>query len=127
MNRDGVETRAAGTVPQTTNQQMELSAAIEALSVLPEPSEVEITSDAQYIVNGITGWIHGWKRNGWRNAHKKPVENRALWEELDRPCQIHRVTWCWVPGHSGDFANERCDVLAYRQAGIPVNELPPWW
>ena len=127
LNRDGVKTEAAGTVPWTTNNQMELRAAIEALSVLPEPSDVEITSDSEYVVNGITGWIHAWKTNHWRTAGRKPVQNRALWEELDRLCQIHRVTWHWVRGHSGDPANERCDRLANQQAGIAANAPQPRW
>ena len=78
MNRDGVETKAAGTVPQTTNSQMELRAAIEALPVLPEQSDVEITCDSTCVVNGITDWIHNWKTNDWRTANKTPVQNREL-------------------------------------------------
>ena len=102
---------------ETTNQRMELQAAIEALKALKRPSAITIFTDSKYVLNGITDWIHGWKKRGWKNSKKEPVANRDLWEELDRLSQIHEVDWQWVKGHSGDEGNERADELA-RQ-GIP--------
>lgn len=96
----------------TTNNRMELTAAIEALDALKRPSVVDLHTDSQYVKGGITGWIHGWKRNGWKTADKKPVKNVDLWQRLDTALQRHKVTWHWVKGHAGNEANERADQLA---------------
>lgn len=96
---------------------MELSAAIEALRLLTRPCRVTITTDSQYLVKGMTEWISGWQRKGWRNSKKEPVVNRDLWELLLELTQPHIVQWRWVRGHAGHTENERCDRLA--RAGIP--------
>lgn len=96
----------------TTNNRMELTAAIEALNTLKRPCEVELHTDSQYMRDGITKWIHGWKRNGWRTSAKKPVKNAELWQALDAAMQRHAVSWHWVKGHAGHDLNERADVLA---------------
>jgi ribonuclease HI len=97
----------------TTNNQMELMAAISALEVLKSPQAlVDIYTDSQYVRNGIMKWIHDWKANGWRTADKKPVKNIDLWQRLDKAREIHKVEWHWVKGHSGHFENERVDQLA---------------
>ncbi|MBN9057595.1 MAG: ribonuclease HI [Rhizobiales bacterium] len=96
----------------TTNNRMELTAAIEALDALKRPSVVDLHTDSQYVKGGITGWIHGWKRNGWKTADKKPVKNVDLWQRLDTALQRHKVTWHWVKGHAGNEENERADQLA---------------
>ncbi|MBK8092415.1 MAG: ribonuclease HI [Verrucomicrobiaceae bacterium] len=100
-----------GGVPATTNNRMELQAAIEALNVLKEPCEVDFHTDSEYVRNGITTWIAGWKRNGWRTAAKKPVKNADLWRLLDEAAARHTIRWHWVKGHSGHSENERCDTL----------------
>jgi ribonuclease HI len=99
---------------ETTNNRMELSAVIQALKVLKGPSEVTLFLDSEYVRNGITSWIHNWKRRGWRTADGKPVKNVDLWQQLDALTQPHRIEWCWVKGHSGDPGNERADSLANR-------------
>jgi ribonuclease HI len=99
----------------TTNNRMELMAAIETLATLAERSEVVIFTDSQYVKNGITKWISGWKRKGWITATKKPVKNVDLWQRLDAVVAEHRVTWKWVKGHAGNADNERCDGLAGRE------------
>ena len=91
---------------------MELQAAIEALNALKRPCRVEIHTDSVYVRDGITKWIHGWKRNGWRTADKKPVKNADLWQDLVDAAGRHEVTWHWVKGHSGHPENDRCDELA---------------
>jgi len=101
-----------GGEPHTTNNRMELMAAIRALEALKRSCEVEIHTDSQYLRDGITKWIHGWKRNGWRTADKKPVKNAELWQRLDAALATHRVSWHWVRGHSGHDLNERADELA---------------
>ncbi len=98
----------------TTNNRMELMAAISALEALKKPCEVALYTDSQYVRQGITGWIHGWKRNGWRTADKKPVKNADLWQRLDAAAARHVVDWRWVKGHAGDPGNERADALANR-------------
>ena len=103
-----------GGEPDTTNNRMELTAVIEALKALREPVEATITTDSQYVKNGVTQWLPNWKRNGWKTAAKKPVKNRDLWEELDRQLQRHVVRWKWVKGHAGHAENERVDALANR-------------
>lgn len=96
----------------TTNNRMEMLACIEGLRALKRDCEVVITTDSQYVKQGIEQWMHGWKRNGWRTAAKKPVKNRDLWQQLDHELQRHQVRWDWVKGHSGHPQNERCDELA---------------
>ncbi|WP_050928630.1 ribonuclease HI [Aestuariivita boseongensis] len=97
---------------ETTNNRMELLAAINALEALARPSSITIVTDSQYVKNGVTGWIHGWKRNGWKTANKKPVKNVELWQRLDEAQTRHDVTWEWVKGHAGHPENERADELA---------------
>ena len=106
----------AGSVKQTTNNRMELTAAIEGLRALKESCEVEVVTDSEYVKNGITTWIHGWKRNGWKTASKKPVVNQDLWEELDAMTSGHKIQWTWTKGHSSHEDNNRCDELATRAA-----------
>lgn len=96
----------------TTNNRMELLAAIEALEALKRPSHVELHTDSKYLQDGITSWIHNWKRNGWKTAAKKPVKNEDLWRRLDAAIQRHDISWHWVKGHAGDPDNERADELA---------------
>lgn len=110
-----VEKELSGFDPMTTNNRMEMAAVIEALRALKEPCDVVICTDSQYLRNGITSWIHKWKRNGWRTSGKEPVKNKDLWEALDEAAQSHSVEWKWVKGHAGHPENERCDALA-RQA-----------
>lgn len=98
----------------TTNNQMELMGAIEALKALREPCVVKLTTDSQYVRKGITEWLQNWKKNGWRTAAKKPVKNAELWQQLDEQSQRHEVTWYWVKGHSGHPENELADQLANR-------------
>ncbi len=107
------EKELSGGEPETTNNRMELTACIEALTVLKEPCNVELTTDSQYVVNGITkGWAEGWRRNGWRKADKKPALNADLWELLLNLCEKHKVSFNWIKGHAGHEENERCDSLA---------------
>ncbi len=101
-----------GAVPETTNNRMELTAAIEGLKILKRPCEVHLTTDSQYVRRGMLEWIEGWRKNGWRNSHKEPVKNSDLWQLLDNLCQTHQVQWFWVKGHSGHLENERADWLA---------------
>lgn len=116
----GNERELSGGEADTTNNRMELTAAIEALKALKRPVQVDIHTDSTYVRDGITSWIHGWKRNGWRTAAKKPVKNADLWRELDDAVARHQVTWHWVKGHAGHPENERADKLA-RDA-IPGRE-----
>ncbi|MFG1392136.1 ribonuclease HI [Xanthobacter agilis] len=96
----------------TTNNRMEMTAAISALEALKESCAVQLHTDSQYLKDGITKWVHGWKRNGWRTADKKPVKNQDLWERLDEALKRHEVQWHWVKGHAGHPENERADELA---------------
>lgn len=105
----------SGFDPNTTNNRMELTAVLEALKALRRPSRATITTDSQYVKNGITQWIHTWKRNGWQTSTKKPVKNVDIWKSLDEQAARHTITWQWVRGHVGHPENERCDRLA-RQA-----------
>jgi ribonuclease HI len=98
----------------TTNNRMELLAAIEGLSALSEPCRVTLTTDSTYVMKGITEWIENWKRRGWKTAAKKPVANADLWRRLDEACASHEIEWHWVKGHSGHPENERADALANR-------------
>lgn len=102
--------------PDTTNNRMELMAAIEALNALKKPSAVTLHTDSTYVKDGLTKWIHGWKKNGWKTAAKKPVKNKDLWIALDEACQRHEINWVWVKGHAGDEGNEKADELARRGA-----------
>ena len=108
-----------GASKNTTNNIMELTAVIESLKNLKKPCELIITTDSKYVKNGITEWIHNWKKNGWRTAAKKEVKNKELWIELDSLIQIHSITWDWVKGHSGHPENERADLLA----NVAIEEL----
>ena len=108
----GYEKELSGGAAATTNNRMELTAAIMALEALKQSSEVDLHTDSQYVRGGVTGWIHGWKRNGWRTADKKPVKNMELWQQLDAAAARHVVRWHWVKGHAGHSENERADVLA---------------
>ncbi len=101
----------SGGAPATTNNRMELQAAIEALKALREPCDVELHTDSTYVRDGITKWLHGWKRNGWRTSTKKPVKNADLWKALDAETKRHKVDWKWVKGHAGNEENEKCDEL----------------
>jgi ribonuclease HI len=108
----GHERELSGGEPHTTNNRMELLAAISALEALKRPCSVDLHTDSQYLRQGITGWIMGWKRNGWRTADRKPVKNADLWQRLDAAVARHDVRWHWVRGHAGDALNERADALA---------------
>ena len=106
------EKEIKGCSKETTNNIMELKAVIEALKNLKKPCEIIITTDSKYVKNGITDWIHNWKKNGWKTAAKKEVKNKELWIELDSLIKIHSISWNWVKGHSGHSENERADLLA---------------
>lgn len=110
-----------GSDPDTTNNRMELMAAIMALESLKRSCDVEVHTDSQYLRDGVTGWIHGWKRNGWKTAAKKPVKNVELWQRLDAAANQHNVSWHWVKGHAGHDLNERADELA-RQGMAPFKQ-----
>lgn len=103
-----------GYEPETTNNRMELMAAIVGLETLNTPCKVVLTTDSQYVRQGITNWISGWKAKGWKTAAKKPVKNKDLWQRLDAACEKHEVDWRWVKGHSGHAENERVDQLANK-------------
>ena len=103
-----------GGAPLATNNQMELTAAIEALTALKRPCEVALHTDSNYVKDGLTKWIHGWKKNGWKTADKKPVKNADLWQQLDAQVRLHKLEWVWVKGHAGHPENERADALANR-------------
>jgi ribonuclease HI len=105
-----------GCSPHTTNNRMELTAAIEGLKALKEPCEVEIVTDSEYLKNGITTWIHNWKRRNWMTTDRKPVVNRDLWTELEEEVERHTVTWMWTKGHASHADNNRADDLATRAA-----------
>lgn len=107
----GQRKEISGGEPATTNNRMELRAAIEALSSLKKPCAVEMHTDSQYVRNGITKWLFGWKKNGWKTASKEPVKNSDLWRALDVAAAQHQVKWHWVKGHAGHDDNERCDRL----------------
>lgn len=102
----------SGGEAETTNNRMELTAAIEALNALKRPCVIELHTDSKYVKDGLTKWIHGWKKNGWKTAAKKPVKNVELWQALDEAVQRHQINWHWVKGHAGDEMNERADQLA---------------
>jgi ribonuclease HI len=108
----GVEKELSGAEAMTTNNRMELAAAIEALEALTRPMQIRLHTDSQYVRNGVTQWLSNWKRNGWRTADRKPVANIDLWKRLDEAQARHKVEWRWVRGHAGDPMNERADALA---------------
>ncbi len=109
-----VEKTLHGGEPLTTNNRMEMMAVIEALVALKRPCQVVLHVDSQYVMKGMTEWIHGWKLRGWRTADKKPVKNADLWQLMEAQVQRHEITWRWVKGHAGDPGNERADLLANR-------------
>jgi len=106
------EKELSGGAPHTTNNKMEMTAAIEALKALTKPCQVVLHTDSQYVMKGMTEWLPGWKRKGWKNSQNKPVENRDLWEALEAAAQPHKIKWVWVKGHAGHKENERVDQLA---------------
>lgn len=106
----------SGGEPATTNNRMELQGAIGALSILTEPCEIQLFTDSAYVKNGVTEWVHAWKRRGWKTADKKPVKNEDLWRQLDALASQHKIEWRWLKGHAGHVDNERCDVLACAEA-----------
>ncbi|MEO1328810.1 MAG: ribonuclease HI [Pseudomonadota bacterium] len=116
------ERELSGGEAETTNNRMELTAAIAALETLERPSEITVVTDSAYVRDGVTKWIHGWRRNGWRTADKKPVKNEDLWRRLDEARARHRVEWEWVKGHAGHPENERADALA--RAGMKPFKPP---
>lgn len=112
----GKEKELSGAVPLTTNNRMELTAAIEALTALKRPCNVRVSSDSTYLRDGITRWVRTWLRNGWKAADRRPVRNRDLWEQLVQTMEPHQIDWVWVRGHSGHAENERADALARAAA-----------
>ena len=117
------EKELCGGALETTNNQMELLAAIKALESLKEPCQVELFTDSNYVKKGITEWIINWKKNGFKNSKKKPVVNAELWMRLDTIASQHKVNWQWVKGHAGHIENERADALANRGLEQKLNEL----
>jgi ribonuclease HI len=109
---NGIVKELKGGEALTTNNRMELTAATEALNALKRSCEVELHTDSNYVKDGLTKWMHGWKKNGWKTADKKPVKNMELWQALDEAVQRHKIDWRWVKGHAGDEMNERADQLA---------------
>jgi len=116
------EKELSGAEPDTTNNRMELTAAIKALQALTEPCKVSLTTDSVYVKNGITDWIKNWKLRNWRTAGKKPVKNVDLWQLLDITCALHEIEWYWVKGHSGHVENERADQLANKAIDDMLNQ-----
>ena len=115
------ERTLSGGEPLTTNNRMELMAAISALEALARPAGITIVTDSAYVKNGVTTWIHGWKRNGWKTADRKPVKNADLWMRLDAAQARHKVVWRWIKGHAGHAENERADELA-REGMAPFKK-----
>ena len=112
LHFNGTEKELCGGEAETTNNRMELMAPIKALGALKKPCTVTIITDSKYVKDGITTWIHNWKKNGWRNAKKKPVKNADLWQALEKATNGHEVSWEWVKAHAGHAENERADALA---------------
>ncbi len=127
------ERELSGGEALTTNNRMELTAAIEALNALKRPCAVKLSTDSRYVMDGLTKWIHSWQKNGWRTADRKPVKNAELWQALLAAVKPHRIEWLWVKGHAGHPENERADRLAsdaammagQRRTSIPGNPVPP--
>ena len=115
---DGKKTEIKGSKKNTTNNQMELLAPIEALKKIPKGSKVEIFTDSKYVKSGITEWIHNWKKNGWKTADKQPVKNKELWEELDLLANQFEISWNWVKAHSTDKLNNEVDLIAREAANL---------
>ena len=115
---DGKKTQIKGSKKNTTNNQMELLAPIEALKKIPKGSEVQIFTDSKYVKSGITEWIHNWKKNGWKTADKQPVKNKELWEELDLLANEFEISWNWVKAHSTDKLNNEVDLIAREAANL---------
>lgn len=120
-----VEKELSGFDAMTTNNRMEMTAVIEALHALKEACHVVVCTDSQYLRDGITSWIHKWKRNGWQTSGKEPVKNKDLWVALDEAVRRHAVEWIWVKGHAGHPENERCDALARRAIQEGIAERSP--
>ena len=116
LRSNGKERELSGGESPTTNNRMELMAAIEALKALKKPCRVQLWTDSNYVRDGITRWIHGWRRNGWKTADRKPVKNAELWQALLDAAAPHRIEWNWVKGHAGHPENERADALACAEA-----------
>ena len=116
LRSGGKERELSGGENPSTNNRMELMAAIEALNALTKPCRVSLTTDSNYVRDGITKWIHGWRRNGWKTADRKPVKNAELWQALLDAAAPHRVEWHWVKGHAGHPENDRADALACAAA-----------
>ncbi|XBH22381.1 ribonuclease HI [Jonesiaceae bacterium BS-20] len=114
LRSGGHEKELFGGELETTNNRMELTAVIEGLAALKRPCKIVLHVDSTYVMNGITKWIHGWKKNNWRTANKQPVKNMELWQQLELETKRHSIDWRWVKGHSGDPGNERADELANR-------------
>lgn len=112
------EKKISGGNKETTNNQMEIRAVIEALKIIKKPSQIIINTDSKYVMDGITKWIFGWKKNGWRTADRKAVKNSELWQELDHEVSRHKIEWRWVKGHSGDKYNDIADELAREAIGV---------
>ena len=112
----GHEKEISGGDPETTNNRMELQAAISALNILIEPCQIALYTDSKYVCEGITKWVKGWQRNGWKNASKQPVRNADLWHDLIEASARHEIEWRWVKGHAGNEGNERADTLASNAA-----------
>ena len=123
LRYSGVTKELSGGEAETTNNRMELLAAITALNALKEPCTVDLYTDSKYVMDGISKWIHGWKRNGWKTGEKKPVKNGELWQALDLAASRHKVIWHWVKGHAGHPENERADELA-RHGMAPFKKGP---
>lgn len=110
--------KISGSESDTTNNRMEIRAVIEALKLLKKPSELTLYTDSKYVIDGITSWIKGWKKNGWRTSDRKPVKNLELWQELDEEVSKHQIHWQWVKGHAGNHFNEIVDQLARKEAEL---------
>ncbi len=121
LRKDATEKELFGGEVLTTNNRMEMTAVIEALRALKTPVEARVHTDSQYVQKGISEWIHGWKRRGWKTSNKEPVKNEDLWRELDRLAAQHKIEWIWVKGHAGHVENERADVLARRGVELARN------
>ena len=117
LRYNGVEKELSGGEPETTNNRMEMMAAIAALEALKRPARVRLHTDSTYLKDGITKWIHAWKARGWKTASKKPVKNQDLWKRLEAALEPHKVKWFWVKGHAGHPENERADQLAREAIG----------
>ncbi len=112
LRMGGTEKELSGGEPHTTNNRMEMMAAIQGLKALTRPCRVTLSTDSRYVMDGLTKWIHGWMKNGWKTADRKPVKNADLWQELLAAAKPHQVKWVWVKGHAGHPDNERADKLA---------------